>query len=66
MWNDFNNLKKENFAKCTELLKLELKESDMTSTLHKQFLGPPQVSNFHQFRSTVSCFQDITYFAISH
>ncbi len=36
----FENLNIGNFAKCTEWLQAELKDSDMKRTLHMQYIRP--------------------------
>ncbi len=61
----FENLNNVNFAKCTEWPQSELKWPDPKSTPHMDFLGL-RVQTFHPFHSTISRFQDIPHFMISH
>ncbi len=56
-------IESENFAKCTEWPQTKLKESGIKSSLHVCTVVP-RVPNFRPFRSTISHFQDLTYFRI--
>ena len=52
-----------NFAKCTKWPQTKLKESSIIGAL-PMCTVVPRVPNFHPFRSTISCFQDIAHFRI--